>query len=86
MAEAIQQHTTSTHCLYQRDGVATKSFLHAEIRSAYRTQMIYSLCLMKGKYNSGLSVPYSQGILISALLLHYMTPFLGAQQFKEEAI
>jgi len=48
--------------------------------------MIYSLCLMKGKYNSGLSVPYSQGILISALLLHYMTPFLGAQQFKEEAI
>lgn len=28
---------------------------------------------MKGKRNSGLLVPYSQGILISALLLHYMT-------------
>lgn len=42
LAEAIQQHTTSIHLLYQRDGIATKPFPDPEIRPAINSNRLQS--------------------------------------------
>lgn len=41
---------------------------------------------MRGTHLSGLSVPYSQGILISALLLHYKTHFWSTTLEGEDSL
>lgn len=91
MAEAIQQHTTSIHLLYQRDGIATKPFLHSEIRSAISSNRLQSS-------NDLFSLPDEREVeqgpfsalqtghahLSSAPALHDYTS--EGQQFKKEAI